>query len=873
MLASPYLRRRDARATMLRPPMDDRTLLVAVCMSNEGYLHEADALAHVARAPRCEEQLWDTPLKNHRIEPKQRTRFAYACFIGDVERVRFFLKRNVDVNASSGYIDEFFVDYTLHPIELAAVAGHDDVVCTLAADARVDVNCAARAAAARGLLDLIESLIERGALVDGADDDEQPPAVHWAARYARTNVVSCLLAKRPSTLCWHATVADIINATPAMIAAMSSEPLRYEFIVRLLDFAASKSDEKLHDTINPGGNIEDDDTPISCAWSSLGDFATSFAIVEQLIDASENLDTVVRGSTILWWVLENGHNEPSTLRFLPRLIQRGTNVLYTKQIRGFGTRPFEYAIRHFGVEIVRELMRPLCYVDDEDGEQRDEDVTTGLFLALHLRKEAVVRMLLSEEATLQLPSGETVLHAAAGWNAFSVEAVLNHSTERRIRLERIGANLQDQLESRFASRTPLLTSCTAGNWAGASLLVTSGARVNAAVLGSGMTAIMLVCEHDGIDYSEDDMIELIQLLVSKGALLSMRSASGDTALHFAAGHGSLSSLTALLATRPSAADIDAPAMHSDQTPLMRAAAALRCEHILALLDAGASPTLTDASEQTATCLAYSCWQGKIPRQRGLLSLRLQRSCPAAMLALHVAHQPLIAMLLLAQTYFDEAASSPESIVSAWVQAPSRLATWILRGVAQTKDHRDLAACIDTATRLIACGADLTGALNAAASVAGMSDVVQCLLDCGAVPRHRGAPPLLVSAAKTGDGSLVETILRGRNQFLCLRASIDSLDENGRSAAFHALEHAREICGSLLAGVEDGDWMRVSDDEFIALEDSGFVALIDAGATVHVGRLCVGFSASSRSIRDYFAPARAPRLHPRLLRVRMSPLKK
>ena len=834
--------------------MDDDTLLLTVCVANAGYLHAADALAQLARAPRGEEQLWASPLKNLPIGAAGRTRFAHAIYVGDVERVRFFLQRRVDVNALTGVKDAFF-GRVLTPVELAAAAGHDDIIALLAADPRIDAMRVARAAAARGLLDLLRPLAEAGALDIRDDDDDEPHALHWAARFARLTVVPTLLSKQERDLTWFTVAGQYAFMTPLCIAASSCEPLRFKFVELLLEHAASISDAKLDEMINPEDNDDDETTPLRCAWTSKGDFKTSLAVVRRLVPLADEVnsedDSGADGS-LLWWLLENSRHDASTLQLLPRLYERGARVYVSRAVSGVVMKPYEFAIRYCPTDTVRELLRPTRYLEDED-ERRDDDVTDGLFLALDLRKFDVARELLSEQASLlEQPSGRTALHAVAS-SGEGVAIVLNNISERRIRLESIGMPVHSLLETRFTSATPLLAACLARNWTGAIALVRAGARVNAAVVETGKTSLMLACDHKYTG-PPGSRLALIKLLILKNADAAMTTiTSNRTALHFAA-DACLPAVIPLLA-RCSTTVIDARDSGAS-TPLMLAADMLGGRSIdaantaLALLSAGASPTLVSYSGTTAAEIAMSRWTNEKHR-----IIQLELVCVSARLALLGHHQPLVDTLLKAQSLFgeNEAASS---IVGTWAKAYGRIADWIRRSESVVDK--------DALMTLVACGANLDGALDAVFdNILYVDDsTAKNLIYIGADPLRVVARPerMLLVAASLDDGEVISALLNSRDFYAQLRRNIDCVDSRGFTAADYALLHARELCDELGDGLcdilSDTDWSSLSDDALHALETSGATALFDAGADVRDNPGRRFKAVASRSIREFFAPARA-----------------
>ncbi len=139
-------------------------------------------------------------------------------------------------------------------------------------------------------------------------------------------------------------------------------------------------------------------------------------------------------------------------------------------------------------------------------------------------------------------------------------------------------------------------------------LLALGAKVNATD-GRGYSALIDVEACKGHD--DPTRVQLVELLIAKGAEVNLRSSDGTTALMYAAGNGDTQAVNALLrnGATVNAADNDG------ETALMKAAAS-SCneETVRALLGAGADLSARDHKGRNALDSfrsSYACPESKV----------------------------------------------------------------------------------------------------------------------------------------------------------------------------------------------------------------------------------------------------------------------
>jgi ankyrin repeat protein len=128
----------------------------------------------------------------------------------------------------------------------------------------------------------------------------------------------------------------------------------------------------------------------------------------------------------------------------------------------------------------------------------------------------------------------------------------------------------------------------------ATLLLDMGASPNDQNSGSSYL-------HDAIDSRPGGDIELVQLLLDRGANIETRGINDWTPLHKACRRGYID-LVRLLLSRGASIDARTRIDHHE-TPLMEAASAGRDDIVRLLLDRGADPTLVDLAGKTPEQIA------------------------------------------------------------------------------------------------------------------------------------------------------------------------------------------------------------------------------------------------------------------------------
>jgi len=165
----------------------------------------------------------------------------------------------------------------------------------------------------------------------------------------------------------------------------------------------------------------------------------------------------------------------------------------------------------------------------------------------------------------------------------------------------------------------LISAACDGNVRKVMNLLTVGAKVNATD-GRGYSALIDVEACKGQD--DPTRVQLVELLIAKGAEVNLRSSDGTTTLMYAAGNGDTQAVNALLRNRAAvnAADNDG------QTALMKAAASSCSEEtVRALLSAGADLNARDHKGRNALDRfrsSYACPESKVG---ALLKMETEKS--------------------------------------------------------------------------------------------------------------------------------------------------------------------------------------------------------------------------------------------------------
>lgn len=745
----------------------------------------------------------------------------------------------------------------------------------------------------------------------------------WATRSGCISVIEDLIGYCPKHLGFYArclTASGTHSVMSALdIAAACNDQTRVEMVELLIRIA--KAYGILADVIEGWEDV--DKTALSFAWSSAGSWSTRLEVVKLLLDAGAmNMNTlVVRPArlhappTLLWWLLEgakearNAHDRLLLERFerlLPVLFERGADVDALRPVTvGSAVRelPADFAIRHgFSCDVVRSLLVPLRFGEDADVPKLR---TSSLLLACSMNRVDVVRAILDgNSAPVDIPQGnETPLHAASA-HTEAIETILSDWKERRVRAALAPA--ESPLETRYKEMTPLLACVAAANWRGAAALLREGARPTSMHVSSGLTALHIACL--GADISTDAVddnarIDLIGLLLEKGAdPQATTNRRNETALHFAALYNDSAAVRCLLSHKTIRdPDVNARAFSYDitrapqfnlqtrklsivgfcdvmplmRTPLMYAALydgsrSCLCATIDDLLASGASTAMLDANSKSAANIAGEAAPGKI--------------CVDAVKALYARDDALIRRLIAASARLlksnegssgivslasiDEAFSLLDiaqraKILNGWVTDSSQVHACLFGDPASSVDA-------DTLKALLSCGLDPRGLLSAVCDAdldsaeSGEPDAcLDVILELGLKDAAFAAdytadkiPPLL-RAARRNNTYAITTLLQ--DYWIVARHSIDAVDEDGRSAADWALEHARrehsfdilrdDYVASMKAAWEDPqNWPAgcpnpnpfifildssnlLIDATRYALEATGWVALVERGAGV------------------------------------------
>jgi hypothetical protein len=177
--------RREQRSIWLRSP---EAVLSVLCITvQNGY--SAGGFKNLSRAFRYDEQLWDA-IKDRR-GPKGWTYLMVAARTGDVERVKWLLKRSATVNAAQA-------DDGMTALMWASENGNLEIA-RLLVDKGADVNAAMTDngytvfmfACENGHLEIARLLIDKGANVDAAQTDDGYTALMYACEYGHLDMPCC----------------------------------------------------------------------------------------------------------------------------------------------------------------------------------------------------------------------------------------------------------------------------------------------------------------------------------------------------------------------------------------------------------------------------------------------------------------------------------------------------------------------------------------------------------------------------------------------------------------------------------------------------------------------------------------------------------
>ncbi|KAK5052559.1 hypothetical protein LTR84_002424 [Exophiala bonariae] len=372
-----------------------------------------------------------------------------------------------------------------------------------------------------GLIEMMRSLIQIGALVDKADSDGRTP-LSYAAELGQINAARLLLEYRANL-----NIKDNTGKTPLMWAAEYKSPLMVDLLLshgadsRQLDnlkrsalFWAAKggSDSVIRSLIQTGLNPEH-----RCV---LGKTALSWAIMHHQLDAAKILiDTggvldavdATGQSPLLWAVAADYFAE------VELLLEQGANV----EIKDNKHQTALLIAANKGHTNVMRILRK--YGADPD--VRDTEGFTPLLIAIRNGlTDAIESLCSASQLDAKDPTGRTaLLYAVMTGNEAVAKCLLNN-----------GAAADDKS---YQGRSALSFASQYGYEGLVKLLVDHGVNINGQD-NSGRTALWWAAA-----YGRD---EVLKLLLEKGADVTIPSNSGDSPLTKAVSGGNTNTASFLL---------------------------------------------------------------------------------------------------------------------------------------------------------------------------------------------------------------------------------------------------------------------------------------------------------------------------------------
>ncbi len=311
------------------------------------------------------------------------------------------------------------------------------------------------------------------------------------------------------------------------------------------------------------------------------------AVRSMLREGADVDATSADGATALFWAAYE-----DDLALMDLLIGAGADA---DTQNDYGATPLHVAGSNASAEAVEKLF--------DAGADPNVALPTGvtpLMEASRRGKADVVSLLLSHGADPKLSEsngGQTALMWALGEN---------HTEVVRLLVEH-GADVNAPSGGDF---TPLMFAAQQGNADTAQLLLDAGADPNAAYPPSGMTPLLIA--------SVSGHAQIVPVLLDGGADPDVTDKDGFMALHYAAEnkeavpilhslllHGADANAR-LVQNRPTHFDNDAGGVRIEQTgatPLLLAAEVNNIDAVMALVDAGADPTVTTDIGTTTLILA------------------------------------------------------------------------------------------------------------------------------------------------------------------------------------------------------------------------------------------------------------------------------
>ncbi|KAJ5929153.1 hypothetical protein N7454_007001, partial [Penicillium verhagenii] len=509
--------------------------------------------------------------KNH----DGRTPLVLACVEGHLACIELLLDHGADLSESTKYIPP--------PLLSAASHGQVEVVKSLL-QRGADVNTRSRwkrtalnSAVEANHYEVVKILLQNGAEIDLANDTGMTP-LYTASLKNHLDMAKLLLDNGANVNAFKhgkwspLNVAAEMNHSEMMEILLDQgadiELANEDGVTPLYAASYRGHVQAVKVLLEHGANVN---TYNSAKWSPLNVAAdmNHSQVMEILLDNGADTELAKEdGVTPLYTASYQGH-----VQAVKVLLEHDANVNTCK--------PGKWSPLHVAADMNHSQVMEILLDNGADTELAKDDGATPLYTASYHGHVQAVEVLLEHGANFN--SCKT-----GKWSPLNIAAEKNHKEVMTCLLNK-GADIELANE---AGATPLYIATFSGDTQSVRLLLEHGADVNSSEQSYNWTSINYAALNGSLD--------LVKLLLQKGANITIPNCHGWTPIHSASMIGHVDILSALL--QASVGDLDIRD-RSGRTPFMIAAVGGHFETLRYLSSKGSSPDLKDIFGANALFMA------------------------------------------------------------------------------------------------------------------------------------------------------------------------------------------------------------------------------------------------------------------------------